>query len=153
LVGISLLGPSPTEPGRSFHHNNTDLDFGIKTLFEAPEAVYSLGLSPDNGNPDAKYHRLKVKVDWVTPTCGRTLVTLFSGQRCNYTCAEEGVLEMIPLNPWFSIIAELLAAMAMGSGKISGYPSPAQTLITTEWLSGRIESALHSLLFGKPFNG
>jgi len=60
---------------------------------------------------------------------------------------------MIPLSHWFSAIAELLATLAMCCGKITGYPSPAQAVTNTEWLSGRIESTMHSLLFGKPFKG
>lgn len=47
--------------GGLFFHNNNDLALGFRELGLAPEASYSIGLTPA-GPPDNRYHTLKVRL-------------------------------------------------------------------------------------------
>jgi len=49
--------------GGTYFHDNNDLVGGLRSLTSAPEYVYVLEYSLDNGKQDGAYHHLKVKVD------------------------------------------------------------------------------------------
>jgi VWFA-related protein len=60
-VVTSLMSTLSSATGGEFIHNTNDLGGGVKTLVTAPEVSYLLGFSPP-GEPDNKYHALKVRL-------------------------------------------------------------------------------------------
>jgi VWFA-related protein len=61
-IVTSLMADLAAATGGTFIRNNNDLDGALRKLSAAPEVSYLLGFSPD-GQPDGKYHKLKVMLE------------------------------------------------------------------------------------------
>jgi VWFA-related protein len=59
----NVLGELADGTGGTYFHNSNDLEGGLRSVMEGPEALYVLEFSLDGVKHDAAYHALSVKVD------------------------------------------------------------------------------------------